>query len=78
MKIQIETGVPVPTQALRTSKYPFRDMVVGDSFFINDKVDVKRSQQKIAAAACMFAKKNPNYKFKTQAFPAGVRIWRVA
>ena len=78
MKIQIETDVPVPTKQVRTPKYPFRDMVVGDSFFINDKVDVKRMQQKIASAASMFVKKNPTYKFKTQAFPAGVRLWRVA
>jgi hypothetical protein len=78
MKIEIEKGVPAPIQVKRTSKYPFRDMVVGDSFFINDKVDVKRMQQKVAAAACMFVRKNPSYKFKTQAFPAGVRLWRVA
>jgi hypothetical protein len=52
-------------------------MVLGDSFFVNDKVDPKRMQQKVAAAACMFVRKNRNYKFKTQLFPAGVRIWRV-
>jgi hypothetical protein len=77
MKIQIETGVPVPVQAKRTSKYPFRDMVVGDSFFVNDKIDPKRMQQKVAAAACMFVRKNRSYRFKTQAFETGVRIWRV-
>jgi hypothetical protein len=77
MKIQIETGVPVPVQATRTPKYPFRDMVVGDSFFVNDNIDPKRMQQKLAAAACMFVRKNRSYRFKTQAFETGVRIWRV-
>ena len=77
MKIQIEKGVPAPQIIKRKCKYPFREMVVGDSFFVNDKVDPKRMQQKVAAAACMFVRKNRNYKFKTQLFPAGVRIWRV-
>jgi hypothetical protein len=76
MKIQIETGVPVPTQVLRKSKYPFREMEVGNSFFVNEKVDVGRMQQKLSAAASMFCRKNPTYKFKTQAFATGVRIWR--
>jgi len=78
MRIQIETGVPVPTTTTRKSKYPFRDMEVGNSFFVNEKLDVKRMQQKLAAAASMFCRKNPDHKFKTQAFPAGVRLWRVA
>jgi len=77
MKIQIEKGVPAPQIIKRKCKYPFRDMVLGDSFFVNDNIDPKRMQQKVAAAACMFVRKNRSYKFKTQAFPAGVRIWRV-
>ena len=77
MKIQIEKGVPAPIRATRKSKYPFRDMVVGDSFFVNEREDVKRTQQKLSAAAIMFCKKNPTYKFKTQAFHSGVRIWRI-
>lgn len=76
MKIQIEKGVPVPKNITRKSKYPFREMEVGDSFFIKDNIDVKRAQQKISAVAHMFCKKNPLYKFKTQAFDSGVRIWR--
>jgi hypothetical protein len=77
MKIKIETGVPVPTRATRKSKYPFREMEVGNSFFVNDKDEVNRTQQKLSAAAAMFCKKNPAYKFKTQTFDTGVRIWRV-
>ena len=77
MKIKIETGVPIPDKTTRKSKYPFRDMEVGNSFFVNEKEDVNKMQQKISAAASMFCKKNPAYKFKTQAFDAGVRLWRI-
>lgn len=75
--IKIEKGLPVPKTATRTAKYPFKEMVLGDSFFVKDEVDAKRMQQRVAAAACMFVRKNPGYKFKTQASPEGVRLWRV-
>lgn len=75
--IKIEKGVPVPQNTTRKAKYPFRDMEVGDSFFINEKNDVKRMQQKMSAVASMFCKKHTEYKFKTQAFDSGVRIWRI-
>lgn len=77
MKIKIETGVPIPKNVTRKSKYPFREMEVGNSFFINEKENVARLQQKLSAAASMFCKGNPSYKFKTQGFEAGVRVWRV-
>ena len=77
MKIQIEKGVPVPKNITRKSKYPFLEMQIGDSFFIKEKEDVKKAQRKMAAIANMFCKKNSEYKFKTQAFEAGVRIWRI-
>jgi diaminopimelate decarboxylase len=77
MKIKIETGVPVPKKATRKSQYPFREMEIGNSFFVNEKDDVSRIQQKLSAAAAMFCRNNPDYKFKTQSFTTGVRIWRV-
>ena len=77
MKIQIEKGVCIPKNVTRKSKYPFREMEVGDSFFIKEKEDVKKAQRKMAAVAHMFCKKNSEYKFKTQAFETGVRVWRV-
>lgn len=77
MKIKIEKGIPLPKNVTRKSKYPFREMEVGDSFFITDKEDAKRMQQKVSAVASMFSKKNSEYKFKTQAFDSGVRIWRI-
>ena len=74
--IKIEKGVPVPKNITRKAKYPFREMEVGDSFFITDKVDAERTRKKVSAAATMFCQ-NKDYKFKTQTFDSGVRIWRV-
>lgn len=76
MKIQIEKGVAIPTKSSRKSKYPFRDMEVGDSFFIKDTIDPEGTRKKVSSAATMFCHEN-DYKFKTQVFPAGVRIWRI-
>ena len=75
--IKIEKGIPVPKNTTRKSKYPFREMKVGDSFFIKENEDVKKAQRKMAAVAHMFSKKNSEYKFKTQAFDTGVRVWRI-
>jgi hypothetical protein len=75
--IKIEKDVPVPKNITRKSKYPFREMKIGDSFFVKDKEDIKKTQRKMAAVAYMFCKKNSEYKFKTQALEAGVRVWRV-
>lgn len=77
MKIQIEKGVPIPGNVTRKTKYPFREMKVGESFFINDKIDPERTRKKIAAAASMFSR-DKEYKFKTQVFEGGVRTWRIA
>ena len=76
MKIQIEKGVPAPTKQTRSSKYPFRDMKVGDSFFIKSD-DPEPLRKKLSSASTMFCKTNPDFKFKTQVFDTGVRIWRV-
>ena len=32
--IKIQTNVPIPTQYNRICKYPWREMAVGDSFFV--------------------------------------------
>jgi hypothetical protein len=76
MRIQIEKNVPAPKHSTRSGKYPFKDMVIGDSFFIADE-NPEPIRKKISAAACMFCKKNDKYKFKTQVFDTGVRVWRV-
>ena len=74
--IQIEKGVPLPKNTTRKTKYPFREMEVGDSFFITDKIDAEKTRKKVSAAATMFCLQR-DCKFKTQTFDTGVRIWRI-
>ena len=77
MKILIQKGIPAPRKVSRTSKYPFSDMEVGDSFFIKHE-DPEFMRKRLSAAACMFCNKNEGFKFKTQVFDSGVRIWRIS
>lgn len=75
--IKIEKGIPIPGNITRRTKYPFRDMEVGESFFLTDREEPERTRKRVAAAATMFCA-NKDYKFKTQVFETGVRVWRVA
>ena len=74
--IKIETGIPVPSNITRKSKYPFKEMKIGESFFLTDKTDPEKARKKVSAAATMFCREKA-CKFKTQTFETGVRVWRV-
>jgi hypothetical protein len=71
----IEKGVPISPQkrpgAGRKSKYPFRDMEVGDSF-MEPGVAPKAAR----CAACRSGRRL-NKKFMTRTVEGGVRVWRV-
>ena len=71
-QIKIDKGVPVPGESRGANgKYPFGDMEVGDSFF----VDIK--QQSFCSAAAGYAKRH-NKKFTTRSENGGTRVWRIA
>ena len=56
----------------RESKYPFRDMEVGDSFAVEPTKNLA-----IRSAITNFQKRNPDVKFVTRRGPDGeIRIWR--
>jgi uncharacterized protein (DUF2249 family) len=74
--IKIEQGVPIPGNITRKTKYPFREMKIGESFFLTDHEDPERTRKRVSAAATMFCA-NKDYKFKTQVFETGVRVWRI-
>jgi hypothetical protein len=74
--IKIETGIPVPSNITRKSKYPFKEMKIGESFFLTDKIDPEKTRKKVSAAATMFCREKA-CRFKTQTFETGVRVWRV-
>ena len=71
-KYVIESGVSVPGARTHT-KYPWRQMKVGDSFVASyEEVD------RIRAAAAYFATRNPEFAFTTRKVDADhVRVWRV-
>ena len=73
--IKIEKGVPIPKS--HRGIYPFKSMDVGDSFFVKDLKDPKRTRATILSAAWYFKKKHKKYNFYTKAYVTGVRRWRV-
>ena len=77
MKIKIEKGVPIPQTRGGRNIYPFKNMGVGDSFFITEKSNPKRLLRNVCSAASFFKKKNPKYNFHARTYVTGVRVWRV-
>jgi len=73
-EIKIESGIPIEaTYATgRKSKYPWREMEVGDSFFI-DGMPIKH-----ASTRAWEAGRRAGRKFICRRQDNGVRIWRVA
>lgn len=63
-------------QNRQISKYPWREMAVGDSVFIPG--DLQESYS-VRTAAAYFAKRNPGFKFSIHRLdePMGVRVWRI-
>jgi hypothetical protein len=69
-EFKIEKGVPLPTSAT-ARKYPYREMHPNDSFFVPGATTGKFNP-------CVFATRNPGWKFVTRAEKGGVRVWCVA
>lgn len=67
-EIKIETGILPP------NKYPFKDMNVGDSFFVDANID--KPMTSIYGNAYMFGKKH-KMKFSLRRMNGGVRVWRI-
>lgn len=73
-KIEIETDVPMPEGDGRENKYPFANMEIGHSFFVEGAT----SRQLTNAASHW--RKRKGWSFKTEMGEkngvAGCRIWR--
>jgi len=72
--MKIEKGIKIPVTYDQYSKYPFRDMEVGDSF----KLDKDTNLPAIRASATHYGKRNGGKKFSIRKFENGYRCWRVA
>ncbi len=71
MTIKIDKKIPVPTKI--TTKYPFGDMAVGDSFVVSTAL-----RSSVYGASASWARQhNPDAKFTTRKEGDETRIWRV-
>lgn len=77
MEIKIQSGVPISNRkggAGRPSKYPFSQMLIGQSFWVSE------SRRSVGSAALIHGK-TYNRKFITRAETIngvkGIRVWRV-
>ena len=75
MVIQIEKNIPVNKflKRSRSHKYPFRELEVGDSFYValsEQEINVLR------VLAWRFSKQT-GWRFVTKKVDSGVRVWRI-
>ena len=71
--LKIDKNVPMPRpDASPVAKYPWRDMEVGDSFFVAGKT-MKQFAGIPGSASRKYGK-----KFSARSVEGGVRVWRVA
>lgn len=74
MNYKIEKKVPRPIKhgAGRRSKYPLREMKIGDSFLVTDT-----TPQNVRTAVAWFAMRHNQFKFCTAKEESGIRVWRI-
>lgn len=73
-KYKIEKGVPLLADGNIRSKYPFRDMEVGDSFL----VELTKRPGCMSTASSFAAGQDPCWKFISRATSEDTaRVWRV-
>lgn len=72
--MEIDKGIPIPERRKAFSKYPFKEMEIGDSFFIDKKLTT------ISSVAFQATKKT-GYKFSLRTVEEkkkkGTRCWRI-
>jgi hypothetical protein len=72
-EIKIEKGVPIPERN-QTTKYPWADMLVGDSFFIEgDRSKLRSSLSRIMANQRL----RRGHRYSMRSSSDGIRVWRV-
>lgn len=69
-EFKIEKNVPIPADRRKKSKYPWKEMEIGDSFFVPGKGTHE-------FRAVPGAQKRYGMKFTMRAVEGGVRVWRV-
>ena len=70
MSITLEKEIPLPAVKGRSSKYPYTDMDIGDSFLISGLT------MQVVCNMNYRAGRRSGYKFVARTEPAGIRVWR--
>lgn len=71
-QIKIDKGVQIPPQKRNDyRKYPFKELAVGDSFFIEERYAT------VAPSASAHGRRYGK-KFTTRSENGGTRVWRIA
>jgi len=80
--MQIEKNIPIPTleptrpkKQKGHSKYPFKDMEIGDSFFI--AVPREKKKTRMSAILVLAKRKHPDKVFTVRQTLKGIRCWRI-
>lgn len=72
MAIKIDTGIPLPDPKTGGSKYPWKDMDIGHSFFVPEQVTATFKTQ------ITNAQKRTGFRFTSRRVEGGIRVWRIA
>lgn len=75
MTYKIEKGVEIPRTAYQ--EYPFDEMEVGDSFFVEGgSTQISKGDSRAYRAAKMYGLRH-SVEFSARTVEGGLRIWRV-
>ena len=80
MQITIEKGVALPNfkAGAGRGRFPFRDLEVGDSFYIPFGDDMTKTRSVVSNAIAAFKLRNAPKDFTSRRDETGVRVWRTA
>ena len=74
---KIDKNIPYPDRGNPgTSKYPFKNMKVGESFFVGCTEDIEKIRSKLGGP-CNYAFLHGIGKFSVRKWEGGFRIWRL-
>jgi hypothetical protein len=77
MSYKIDKGIPMPVPTGSPCKYPFKDMVVGDSFLVPE-ADAKNLHARIQSRANHLRASIRGYKLAVRRVDGGRRVWRIS
>ena len=72
--MKLETGIEIPEILDARRKYPFHEMEIGASFYVEGGTSAKNS---VYNCVTRYNKRHPEKLFVRKNYPDGVRVWRV-